>query len=91
MDDQEIERLARRRASAKMGWYTHATVYVLVNLMLYAIASSHGRNWAVFPAMAWGLGLAIHGMVVFFLTSSGSLHDSLVKREREALRRKLTP
>lgn len=91
MDDQEIERLARRRASAKMGWYTHATVYVLVNLMLFAIAFTHGRNWAIFPAMAWGLGLAIHGMVVFVLTGNGSLHDSLVQRERDALRRKLNP
>ena len=29
-----IERLARRRAGAKLGWYLHATIYLLVNLLL---------------------------------------------------------
>ena len=32
-----IERLARRRAGAKMGWYIHASVYLLVNLLLVAL------------------------------------------------------
>ena len=29
-----LERLARKRAGAKLGWYAHACVYVLVNLFL---------------------------------------------------------
>ena len=29
-----IERLARKRAGAKLGWYMHAGVYLLVNLLL---------------------------------------------------------
>ena len=50
-----VERLARRRAGAKMGWYIHATVYVLVNLFLVALAASHDGHWAVFPLLGWGL------------------------------------
>ena len=84
MDNQEIDRLARKRAGAKMGFIVHATVYVLVNLMLVAMAVSMGRNWAVFPAIGWGFGLAIHGVVVFFLTGNG-LHQRLVERERMKL------
>jgi len=81
--DHELDRLARRRASAKMGWYIHAFVYITINLMLMALAAAGGRNWAVFPAFGWGIGLVIHGAVVF--TVSGGLHERLVQRERERL------
>jgi hypothetical protein len=85
MDSQEIDRLARKRAGAKMGFIVHATVYVLVNLMLAAMAFSMGRNWAVFPAVGWGFGLAMHGIVVFMVTGNAGLHDRLVERERMKL------
>ena len=81
----DIERLARRRAGAKLGWYIHALVYVAVNLMLALLALSAGRHWAVFPAFGWGLGLAIHGVVVFFLTGGAGLHERLVQQERNRL------
>ncbi len=80
-----IERLARRRASAKMGWYIHALVFVAVNLGLAVIAAAGGRNWVMFPALGWGLGLLIHGAVVLGITSN--LHSRLVERERAALER----
>ena len=83
--DSRIDRLARKRAGAKMGWYIHATVYVAVNLMLVALAASSGRHWAVFPALGWGLGLAIHGLVVFIVTGGAGLHERLVQQERQRL------
>ena len=46
-----IERLARRRAGAKLGWYLHASVYILVNLLLVTLSVASGRHWAVFPAV----------------------------------------
>lgn len=52
----DIERLARRRAGAKMGWYVHAFVYVLVNLGLVAISAANGRSWAMYPLIGWGWG-----------------------------------
>ena len=86
LSHEDIERLARRRAGAKLGWYVHATVFVLVNLMLFAL-SSHGlghRGWSLFPLLGWGLGLALHGIAVFLL---GDLRERLVERELERLRR----
>ena len=80
-----IDRLARRRAGAKLGWYIHALAYVCVNLMLAAISQVSGKHWAVFPALGWGLGLAIHGMVVFVTTGGAGLYDKLVERERQRL------
>lgn len=43
------------------------------------------RHWVMFPALGWGVGLAIHGVVVFVLTGGGGLHDRLVRQERERL------
>lgn len=39
----------------------------------------------MFPAFGWGLGLAIHGLVVYLTTGGGGLHGRLVQRERERL------
>lgn len=83
MKTQDLERLARRRAGMKLGWYLHASVYVLVNLFLFTVAQRSGHSWAVFPAMGWGLGLLIHGAVVFLHGSS--LFENQVERERERL------
>ena len=40
-------------------------------------------SWAIYPALGWGLGLAIHGAVAFILTSG--VMEKLVERERSRL------
>lgn len=85
LPDTRLEQLARKRAGAKLGWYLHATVYLLVNLLLVALSVSSGRHWAVFPLLGWGIGLAVHGAVVFLLTGGAGLHKRLVQQERERL------
>jgi len=87
----DIERLARKRAGAKLGWYIHATVFIAVNLMLFMLSAMSGRNWAIFPAFGWGLGLAIHGLVVFFATGGAGLHERLVQQERNRLQLQRDP
>lgn len=85
LPDSRLERLARKRASAKLGWYIHASVYLLVNLLLVALSLASGRSWAVFPLLGWGIGLAVHGAVVFLLGGGAGLHERLVQQERERL------
>jgi hypothetical protein len=80
-----IERQARRRAGAKLGWYIHAAVYIAINAMLALLSALGDRSWAVFPAVGWGVGLAIHGIVVFLVTGGGGLHERLLQRERQLL------
>ena len=85
---EEIERLARRRAGAKLGWYVHALVYVVVNLGMF-LAHQYGlrqRPWSAMPAMGWGLGLVLHGIAVFVLGNGSSLRERMVERERQRLR-----
>jgi hypothetical protein len=89
MTPEEIDRLALKRAGAKLGWYVHATVYLLVNLALFAM-SDYGfgqRRWSVFPVIGWGLGLALHGVSVFILGAGGGLRERMVEKERARLRR----
>lgn len=85
LQDNTLEQLARKRASAKMGWYIHATVFIIVNILLAGLAAMSERHWAVFPAFGWGIGLAIHGFVVFIVTGGAGLHQRLVQQERERL------
>lgn len=82
----ELERLARRRARAKMGWYTHALVYLAVNIGLALLSGLHGRSWAIYPALGWGLGLLIHGALVFLVLPGNDLHTRLLEQERARLR-----
>lgn len=89
LTEQEIDQQARKRAGAKMGWYVHALVYVVVNLGLFAF-SRYGfgqRPWSVYPLLGWGLGLALHGISVFVLGKGSHWREQMVERERERLRR----
>lgn len=85
---EDLEALARRRVARKMGFFIHATVYVLVNLGLVAIdLVAGGPHWAQFPMLGWGLGLAIHGLVTFAGSYGDALQRRMLQRELEALRR----
>lgn len=89
LSPEEIDHLARKRAGAKLGWYAHAAVYVLVNLFLFSV-SLYGfgsRRWSLAPLLGWGLGLALHGVAVFVLGSGSGLRERMVQKEREKLRR----
>ena len=83
--EQQIERLAYKRARAKMGVFLHAGIYLVVNLVLAALSVWFGRHWAIFPALGWGLGLAIHAFIVFVVGGSGGLQERLVAHERNRL------
>ncbi len=85
LQDKTLEQLARKRASAKMGWYIHASVFIIVNLLLAGLSAMSERHWAMFPAFGWGIGLAIHGFVVFIVSGGAGLHQRLVQQERERL------
>lgn len=89
LSPEEIERLAHRRAGAKLGWYIHATVYVLVNLVVFSMSqyAFGNRPWSPVPLLGWGLGLVLHGISVFVLGSGGSLRERMVQRERERIER----
>jgi len=85
--EQDLQRRARRRVKQKLGFYIHATVFVLVNLGLAAInLASGGKAWQLWPLAGWGLGLAIHGFVTFASLNGDGLRERMLQGELERLR-----
>jgi uncharacterized membrane protein len=82
----ELERLARRRAGAKLGFVIHVVVYTLVVAGLGVLALSQGKAWTIWPAAGWGIGLLMHGLGVFGRHPGSALRERLIERERQALR-----
>ena len=68
---EDLQRIARRRAGAKLGLYIHAAVYVAVNafLALVQMQTTPQVHWNLWPLAGWGLGLAIHASVVLLAAS----------------------
>lgn len=85
LPDARLESLARKRAGMRLGWILHAGIFVAVNLLLATLSMLSGRAWAIYPFLGWGLGLAIHGIVVLTAMPGGSLLERLVQQERERL------
>jgi len=60
----EIDLLRRR---ARRGLFAHVVVYSSVNALLVAInVLTTAFPWAVFPALAWGVAIALHVFAVAF-------------------------
>lgn len=82
-----LDRLARRRARAKLGWWGHAFIYLCVNTGLITLSLTQGRHWALFPLLGWGLGLLFHGVGVWLLAPGSHWMERMVARERTLLER----
>ena len=87
--DDDIDRIARKRAGAKLGWYMHGALYLAVNLFLLTISDvGFGtRRWTPWPMFGWGIGLVLHGVSVFVLGNGSGLRERMVRKERERLQR----
>ena len=85
MHTEDLATIARRRASAKFGFLIHLGVFIAVNLGLVAINYSidPGFAWHRFPLAGWALGLAIHGLAVYFIGSG--LRERMVDAEMKKL------
>jgi hypothetical protein len=58
---------AQKKVEEIKGFYGHLTSYIIVNLglMILNLVTSAQSLWFVYPALGWGIGLAVHGMSVF--------------------------
>jgi hypothetical protein len=65
--DSDLRARAERRVDARRGFWTHATVYVIVNTALVVLNLMTTRHylWVVWPVFGWGVGLAAHAWSVF--------------------------
>jgi len=68
MNTEEIKyQKAKERVEAIKGFYTHLIVYIVINLMLYAInmIASPDSLWFFWPLMGWGIAIVLHALRVF--------------------------
>lgn len=91
MEQNDLLRIARRRAAAKFGFLIHLTVFVAVNAFLFFInqRTTPGVSWFAFPLGGWAIGLAIHGLVVGL--SGSDLRERLVESELRRLQTSRSP
>lgn len=66
---QEEERYykARKKVEEIKGFYGNLTAYIVVNigLLVLNLLTSPQYLWFFWPLLGWGIGVAIHGMIVF--------------------------
>jgi hypothetical protein len=67
MEDEELLIRARKRADAKVTFYTDLTLYLIVNVLLIGVWWYYGGGfpWFLFVVFFWGLGVISHWLVLF--------------------------
>lgn len=89
LTDEEIRKIAKSR----VGFKAHLLVYVAVNILLaliWLITINYAETpvestyyWPIWPHIGWGVGVTIHGFLVY-----GAGLD-WERREEESIRRRL--
>ena len=67
MDEQARYEAARKRVEEIKGFYSHLTVYLLVNLGLFIlnVLNDSSHFWFFWPLFGWGIGVLAHAVSVF--------------------------
>ena len=85
--DQELRIKAEKIAEEKIGFYIHITIYLLVNILLYAIWWVTGGlgtfPWPIFATFGWGIGVVAH---LFLTFSKGINTEKMVEKEYQKLK-----
>jgi len=83
MEDQDVYNRARERVEAKLGFYIHLAVYVIVGVLLVAldVSTSPGYTWAQWPLMGWGIGLLFHALGVFVFRGRSAFTERMIEKE----------
>jgi hypothetical protein len=86
---REAYRQAERRVKAKLGFYWHFSVYLIINGLLIGIyllttlAAGFYYPWFVWPMAGWGIGILFHflGVFVFPGDNSGNIRRKMIEEE----------
>ena len=89
--DPEAVADARQRARAKLEFYKHLSLYLIVVAGLAIVNLSTGPSylWFLWPAVGWGIGIAAHAMNVFVAASR--VLERMTDRELHRERSKFGP
>ena len=90
MDDEQLEEWAHARAKQLRDFYTHVGIYAVAMAFLLLLNSitrgSDGSWWVIWPALGWGIAVAINAVAV--LIGGAGKVDTWEERKVEELVRK---
>ena len=99
IDYEAVRRRAEKRTNEKIEFYIHISVYIIVNLVLWALGLALGSvlglgTWGIFipllVTLGWGIGAAIHGAKVYLEGGlKDRMRDQAIRREMELERLRL--
>ena len=83
--EEDAYRRAQARVEAKLGFYRHAIIYVIVNLFLIVLNLMRDPEhlWFIWPALGWGIGLTAHGLSLFWNRWESARKEQMIQREME--------
>ncbi len=86
--EEKLRRRAQRHTIAWRSLYVHLAVYVVAIVVLVAVNSVvlSGRPWLFVLLIGWGIGLALHGIVVALFTLNSKQAQRMQDRELQAFR-----
>lgn len=83
MENHELYEKAKKRVEARLGFYIHLIVYILVNALLIIInmRTSPEYSWFIWPLIGWGIGLLFHGIGAFVFTGEPAYKEKMIEKE----------
>ncbi|MBZ0124056.1 MAG: 2TM domain-containing protein [Roseovarius sp.] len=89
MDNSEAYQAAKKRVEARMGFYTHLSVYAAVILFLAIInfLTSSGTVWFHWPMLGWGIAVALHALAVFVFPGRFAITERMIEKEMGRIRK----
>jgi len=67
LENDERYLRAKKKVENLKEFYRHLAVYLLINVLIFAINlyTFQGYWWFIYPLGGWGIGVAMHGLSVF--------------------------
>jgi len=91
MENREAYKRAKKRAEAKLGFYLHLAVYIVVNILLIIINLSTSTEylWFKWPLIGWGIGVFFHALGTFVFSGGSVIKERMIEKEmkKEALKK----
>ena len=87
MKNQEAYTNAKRKIEARMSFFTHLAVYLVVMTLLIILNVTVNGDyfWAKWPMIGWGSGVIVHGLRTFVFDSKSSLKERLIEKEMQKI------
>lgn len=88
MENQDTYLRAKKRVEAKIAFYLHLAVYIVVNLLLIIInlATSTGYLWFKWPLLGWGIAIGFHALMTFVFSGGSVIKEKMIEKEMERMR-----